>query len=162
MTDITWFGGGLVQSPIRYCICTSEEQFIKEMERLEVKERVPWIANDRSHGSTHFYVNEDEGELAIVCISPDPKRSYNEIVTLIVHESVHIFQAICENWGEKKPSKEFEAYSIQTISLDLIHEFCALERYEPPTRKPRPKPRAKRSIPAPVETSRVDTAGAPA
>ena len=52
-------------------------------------------------------------------------QSYVSTMAMIVHESVHVFQEMCQMMGEDKPSKEFEAYSIQNISQTL---FEALEK----------------------------------
>lgn len=39
---------------------------------------------------------------------------------LIIHEAVHIWQEIKNRMREDEPSIEFEAYSIQVISQDLL------------------------------------------
>ena len=40
-----------------------------------------------------------------------------------MHEAVHIFQRWCDDRGEHTPSHEFQAYSIQWISQELMEEF---------------------------------------
>lgn len=46
-------------------------------------------------------------------------RTRVEIAGLICHEATHIWQAVRAAMGEKHPSIEFEAYSVQAIFQDL-------------------------------------------
>ncbi|MEB0141395.1 hypothetical protein QN363_20475, partial [Undibacterium sp. CCC2.1] len=45
------------------------------------------------------------------------------IVSLLIHEGVHIWQEVRKYVGEEAPSAEFEAYSIQSICTDLIASY---------------------------------------
>lgn len=49
-----------------------------------------------------------------------------QIIALIVHECVHMFQWICDEIGETHPSKEFEAYTIQYLSVSTIGLYSRL------------------------------------
>lgn len=60
-------------------------------------------------------------ECAIVCIRPNDNDA--QVYALLVHEAVHIWQRVKELLGEHSPSAEFEAYSIQRISLELIDSW---------------------------------------
>ena len=51
-------------------------------------------------------------------------RNTHEQPALLVHEAVHVWQAFCEDIGEKSPSDEFEAYSIQSISYELMTAYA--------------------------------------
>jgi hypothetical protein len=44
---------------------------------------------------------------------------------MLVHEAVHVWQFHCENIGEREPSIEFEAYSIQAVSQFLMEAYAA-------------------------------------
>lgn len=46
---------------------------------------------------------------------------------MLTHEAVHIWQEIKLQLGEKEPSYEFEAYSIQNISQNLMEAYKRLE-----------------------------------
>ena len=46
-----------------------------------------------------------------------------QIVGLIVHESVHVWQEVRSAMGEDNPSSEFEAYSVERIVEDLLSEW---------------------------------------
>ncbi len=43
-----------------------------------------------------------------------------EVMGVLCHESVHVFQSVCEFMGEEDPSPEFMAYSIQNIYQELL------------------------------------------
>lgn len=56
----------------------------------------------------------------IVFFNKKAEASPSEKMALLVHECVHVWQEIKERMGEKEPSSEFEAYSIQLIFLGLL------------------------------------------
>lgn len=47
-----------------------------------------------------------------------------DVAALLVHEAMHVWQAFCEHVGEKSPSDEFEAYSIQSIFHELMTAYA--------------------------------------
>jgi len=134
---INWISRAIIESP--YCIglCLDEGNFQRELKKLKVpREHWPeWLPSD-SAGAVHFFEkNDGHQKCAIVCTEKhgDP----NETVGLLIHEAVHVWQHICEALDEDNPSREFEAYSIQAISLRLIAAYSEL------TAKPRKKKAAK-------------------
>lgn len=60
---------------------------------------------------------------AIVQIGDTSERTFVEIHGLLLHEAVHVWQRIKQRMGEKEPSIEFEAYSIQRIAQDLFDMY---------------------------------------
>ena len=68
----------------------------------------------------NFY---DCDSLAIVQIGDTSKRTSVEIHGLLLHEAVHVWQRIRQRMGERNPSTEKEAYSIQAIAQDLFAMF---------------------------------------
>jgi len=84
--------------------------------------RPSFTINEWSHAATHFF-ERDGKTLIIVCVNVDG-RSGIEVAGLLVHEAVHIWQEYRRNVGETSPSSEFEAYSIQTISQQLMWGYC--------------------------------------
>lgn len=60
---------------------------------------------------------------AIVQIGDVGERSLLQTHGLLLHEAVHIWQRVKILMGEKEPSIEFEAYSIQRIAQDLFSMF---------------------------------------
>lgn len=61
--------------------------------------------------------------------SPDAILLYDDgfdetkLVSLLVHECVHIWQNYIDYIGEKNPSIEFQAYSIQDIFTNVYGEY---------------------------------------
>jgi hypothetical protein len=112
-----------VLAPLSIGLCQSEKDFKRELKRLKIplSECSPWIPN--GHDGKMWEFNKVKGchdRCCIVCIRAKKKNSPGEIVGLIVHESIHVWQAIKELIGERYPSPEFEAYSIQSIAQRLI------------------------------------------
>ena len=66
--------------------------------------------------ATHFY----DDEKIVVLLDKKANVTDSEKVALLVHESVHVWQEIRNRMGEKEPSSEFEAYSVQSIFLGLL------------------------------------------
>lgn len=46
-----------------------------------------------------------------------------EIASVLVHESVHVWQSICEHISESRPADEQSAYAIQAIATTLMRDF---------------------------------------
>ena len=65
----------------------------------------------------------DNGKQCIVHLGDCSERALIEVHGLLLHEAVHIWQRVKALMGEKEPSKEFEAYSIQRIALDLFNMY---------------------------------------
>lgn len=72
----------------------------------------------------------ENGKHCIVQLGDCSERTLVEIHGLLLHESVHIWQRVKALMGEKEPSIEFEAYSIQRIAQDLFAMFKESETDE--------------------------------
>ena len=120
-----WLDRSLMECSYHYGLCTSEAEFKRELRRLKVpaEDWPRWIANDHSDATVHYLENDGRGA-AIVCIRITPERTGLEIAGLLVHEAVHIWQAHCENIGEKEPAAEQEAYAIQSIAQSLMQAYA--------------------------------------
>lgn len=64
-----------------------------------------------------------DNKLAVVQIGDTSERTIIEVFGLLLHESIHIWQKIRERMGERNPSSEFEAYSIQALAQDLFFMY---------------------------------------
>lgn len=117
-----WLSRNLFKSPIHYALCMSEKEFYEELQSLAVpKGQYPsFMGSPTAHATTHHLLYKGRGQVAIVCLVKDKKRTTPEVMGLLVHEAVHIWQRMCQNIGEDNPSSEFEAYGIQWISQELI------------------------------------------
>ena len=116
-TAIKWIDRSLVASPCYIGLCLNKKDFKAEMKRLRVSVSDEWIPKDKQ-GRVHFFISKNGKKTAIVCIRRNGKPV--EIVGLLIHEAVHIWQNIKEDINENHPSSEFEAYSIQAIAQRLI------------------------------------------
>jgi hypothetical protein len=61
-----------------------------------------------------------DDEKIVVLLDKKADVTDSEKVALLVHESVHVWQEIRKRMGEKEPSSEFEAYSVQSIFWDCL------------------------------------------
>lgn len=134
-----WLNRNLMVCPLYYTLCTTDAMFRKELLRLNVSlDRWPrFVLTDHANATCHFFEWQNK-RCAIVCIPPNPKRTGVEVAGLLVHEAVHIWQEARDHIGEKFPSSEFEAYSIQTIAQMLMWEYARQ------VRRPRANPSAAR------------------
>lgn len=123
---LNWLNRDLVISPYCFTLCTSEKLFAKALKHLRIpkKDRPEFVLNWHSNGTAHYFENRaNQTKSAVVCIRGFEGRSPVEIVGLLAHEAVHIWQEIRDTLGEHAPSREFEAYSIQNIVQQLYAEF---------------------------------------
>lgn len=86
-----------------------------------------------ANATTNFLSDEYGGNIEIVVYLPYSGVDLLMQQGLIVHESVHIWQEIKTMMGEKEPSIEFEAYSIQRIAQDLLYLLDLSNDMEKPT-----------------------------
>lgn len=126
-----WLNQALVVTPIPYTLQTTDAGYQKVLDLIGVPEEVRSDFVMGAGATTHRYCNNNVDSL-IVCIAPSKNVTKIQIYALLTHEAVHIWQYIKESIGETNPSKEFEAYSIQMISQNLIQEY---ERQTTPKKK---------------------------
>lgn len=124
-TKINWCDRMLMRSPYYFGLCLSEEDFQQELRRLKVpaKEWPNFLGSPHANATVHHLEKGDGKLLAIVCLGNMEGRLPVEVNGLLVHEAVHIWQRIRENIGERFPSIEFEAYSIQFLAQELMHAY---------------------------------------
>lgn len=68
-----------------------------------------------------------EGTYAVVQLGDTSGRDVIEVYGLLLHEAVHLWQQVRVLMGEREPSSEFEAYSIQAIAQNLFEMYEASE-----------------------------------
>lgn len=119
-----FFDTALVDCPYKYAVCVDEKKFKKALKRLSLDQREwPDFIHDGKDATVHYLENPEVGNFAIVCINPPDDDNDTQIIGLLVHEAVHIWQESKIIIGDNNPSQEFEAYSIQRIAQDLISEY---------------------------------------
>lgn len=125
----------LHNSAVHFALFIDDASFQRELRRLKIKEDVKFarLANCRS------FTNAKGSEICLVCINLDKHPTMLEVYSSLVHEAVHVWQNHCKNIGEKRPSKEFEAYGIERIARGLMEAHARLTAK--PTSKPARQPR---------------------
>ncbi len=124
---IIWINRSMVTSPYHIGLCRSEKSFKKELCRLKVPkhQRPEWLTSGKD-GKCHFFDKiKDHSLCCIVCISDKCKPSKSQVVGLLVHEAMHIWDDIVDELNEKYPSSEFKAYSVQNITQRLLEAYDA-------------------------------------
>ena len=110
-------------------LCKSQSDFDKAMRYLK-HPTMPWLP-EGSNACTHHLEHTPSGdEIAVVCIdlSSKPKNMDIEVIGLLLHEALHIWQLNKLFINEKEPSREFEAYTAQFIAMQLIKGVYSNER----------------------------------
>ena len=125
MKKVKWIDRWLLLSPYCIGVCKAEDQFNRELKRLKIppNQWPDWV-DIGCDGKTHFFEKGDgRDNCCIVCIRHRKGLTRTEMIGVIIHEAVHVWQAIRDDIGEDNPSSEFEAYSIQIITQRLIVEY---------------------------------------
>lgn len=124
-----WRDRSAVLAPF-FGLVVTEDDFNEQMDRAEIPpyDRGRWV-NEGSDATTHTYTNKEGKMCCLVALATWEGRDPVGIVGLLIHEAVHVWQHMCENIGEKNPSSEFEAYSIQWISQELMRSFSEQTNY---------------------------------
>lgn len=104
----------------RYSLCLSEKQYEKAMNKMKVpvEERGHFVSSGKQ--ATTYFIPTNHGVCCVVCLGDMSNYSKDEVYGLILHECIHIWQTIKEWMQEESPGDEVEAYSIQSIFMDMI------------------------------------------
>lgn len=104
-------------------LCLSRAEFLAAAKHCFVEDDGQWLDMDQQMACVHTW--ERGGKIVcIVCMHPDALQADPiEVAATLVHEAVHVFQRLCDSIGEREPSREFEAYSIERISEQLMREY---------------------------------------
>ena len=102
----------------------SEAEYMAAMKHCGISKKNigSWIKSDSADATVHI-LEKDNKQTFIVALRVNKKVTHDQIVGLLVHEAVHIWQEFKRRIGENNPSDEFEAYSIQSISQRLISAY---------------------------------------
>lgn len=118
-----WLNKDLIQSQLWYTLVTSEAMYYAECKRCDIPiaKQGLWINDGADATCSEFMVNKRRCFIVSIRIVADQPGI--NVAALLVHEAVHLWQHFCESIGETNPSNEFEAYSIQRISQQLMYEY---------------------------------------
>lgn len=125
-SELDWLCRELLVSPYCYALCLDEKAFAAEQKRLKIpkRDRVDFSKTESCDATVHYFAKGDGVEkCAIVTMRKIKGRSREQIYGLLVHEAVHIWQAVREELGEKFPASEQEAYAIQRIAQSLMTSY---------------------------------------
>lgn len=121
-----WLDRSLVSGPFT-ALCLTEKDFrrmTKSMPERFASEKFNEVSDDVAGDAVSYhFLNEDGRPGTLVTLAGHEKHSLDAVMGLLVHEAVHAFQNWCYRRGEKCPSSEFEAYSVQAIAQRLFHSF---------------------------------------
>lgn len=120
MNDINYFLTPLIG--IKYVLSLGESDLKLIRKAFNIPENVLVLAD--TQGSA-FHCKNDNTNLIIVQIDDSDIDCQIELTALIVHEATHVKQFLCEDIGETYPSAEFEAYTVQEITFNLLKEYQA-------------------------------------
>lgn len=122
-----WLNRRLIDCPYMIALCLSEADYHSTLKRLKIK---PENQDAWDHGMAdakmrHFLSADGKEMFAIVTVNPERVGGMfgYQIAAMLCHEAVHVFQRSCEAMGEKYPSDEFMAYSIQSIAQELMRSY---------------------------------------
>ena len=122
-----WLDRTLIVSPIFYGLCLNDKDFQKELKKLKIEEHVNFLLTDTANATAHFFT-KDNKTASVVCLGDVKGQTLEQVYAILVHEATHLWQAIKDEMGEKTPSIEFEAYSIQTLSQNLFYSYKEQKR----------------------------------
>lgn len=119
-----WLERDMVPGP-HLALALCETDFLKAVRHMRVpREKWPaWLADD-SNGCVHTFHNPSGALACVVSMRVNAELSGIEVAAVLVHEAVHVFQQWCNHHEERAPSREFEAYSIESIAQRLMEAYA--------------------------------------
>jgi hypothetical protein len=121
MPEVEWLCRRVAIPGPYLTLCLSQAECDAAFDHLKATRKV-WTLTKQ--GATTHHLESPEGEATcVVCLSGWEGVPPLEVVALLVHEAVHVWQWHCARIGETDPGSEQEAYGIQHISLSLCSEF---------------------------------------
>jgi hypothetical protein len=127
MTDkVVWLNNHGGCFPFTYGFCPNERAYKRAVKKLGIQNPPPYPKTD---GTTMELARGDDEKLALVFIGADDlKSSPLAIFALLVHEATHVFDLLCVSMGERDPSAEFKAYTVQMFAFLLIGAYIRTRR----------------------------------
>lgn len=117
-----WLDRDTVRAP-HLALCLSEDSYLAATKHLKVQHPGEWLKDDFMACAHTFTL---DGKVACIVCLRDDREKYDgiDVAAALTHEAVHVFQRLCDNIGEDSPSREFEAYSIERITEQLLREYA--------------------------------------
>lgn len=103
--------------PVKIGFCPTNKAWTRTIKKYEVSVEDPPLGK---FAATTDYFREQKLILVTMVEGWEKGKSLIEVTGVLAHEAVHVFQGVADAIGEREPSAEFEAYSIQAIYQDLV------------------------------------------
>lgn len=103
---------------LTYCLVVSK----KDAKKVIKKYKLDAGALPADIGSDAYAYHDPNTRIVVVRLIAED-LSLVEVMGLIVHEATHVKQYIMEQISEHNPSDEFEAYTMQEITKNLIQDY---------------------------------------
>jgi hypothetical protein len=120
-----WIDRGLLVSPVRICVCVTDEQLQAVLRRMRVDTAIEFPAP--CSGRTLTFVSGSQ-QICIVCINTGPQDGCHLVYGLIVHEVSHLWREIKTSLGEDNPGEEIEAYAQQMLFQHIAVAYDAMTK----------------------------------
>lgn len=105
---------------LTYCLVVSKKDAKKVIKKYKLADDA--LPNDI--GSDAYAYHDPNSRIVVVRLIAND-LSLVEAIGLIVHEVTHVKQYIMEQISEHNPSDEFEAYTMQEITKNLIKDYLS-------------------------------------
>lgn len=119
-----WLRRDLLELNGFYTLCTTEKQYRLTLKHLKIKTKdaPSFLITQQANATVHCF--DSKGKTCyVVCIGNTEGQTREQILALLVHEAVHIWQDFKASIGEHNPGRESEAYAIQMLSQSLMIEY---------------------------------------
>lgn len=118
--DVAWLDRGW--QPTFLGFVPSEVAWKRQMKRMKLDH--PWPT---APGHCSNYARKDMPDPDVILVNFNRERFMKatriQRIGLVAHESVHVWQFICQNAGIEHPDMETEAYSIMSITQGIMRCF---------------------------------------
>jgi hypothetical protein len=111
--------------PAYYGFCPSKKAWKAQKKKIGMSDEYP----ETDGSCSSFWDTKTRKTIILVTISDRiDKTDHVGIMGLLVHEAAHVWQFACEDAGDTHPSREAEAYGIQTIFLSLLDAYSTTRK----------------------------------
>lgn len=119
-----WCGYSILKTPIYLGLALNKEQYYEILKKLKVDSSDESKRFDKpsSMGFTQVLTSKG-GVCCVVCLTNSKEE---DVISTLVHESYHVYEEIMSFIGEKTPSSEFSAYTIQSVFDTLYSKYKEL------------------------------------
>lgn len=104
---------------LSYSLFTNEKDYEKYCKKIGVRP----ILEVMDYDACVVEHRHDKGIFCGLFFANHADFTENRRYSLLVHESVHIWQFFVALISESSPSDEFEAYTVQEIFLNMLEEY---------------------------------------